>query len=93
MGTMTTDASLYPRHQLHNLRYSRCLRRGFPGCSAVRKNPPANARDSGLISGLGRSSGEGNGNPLQYSCLGNPMNRGACQATVHGVAKESDTTE
>ena len=37
MGTMTTDASLYPRHQLHNLRYSRCLRRGFPGCSAVKK--------------------------------------------------------
>ena len=93
MGTMTTDASLYPRHQLHNLRYSRCLRRGFPGCSAVKKNPPANARDSGLISGLGRSSGEGNGNPLQYSCLGNPMNRGAWWAIVHGNANSTWLSE
>ena len=42
---------------------------------------------------LGRSPGEGNGNPLQYSCLGNPLNRGAWQATVHGVAKESRHTE
>ena len=61
---------------------------GFPSFSAV-KNPPANgggARDSGLIPGSGRSPGEGNGNPLQYSCLGNPMDRGAWQATVHGVA-------
>ena len=41
----------------------------------------------GLIPGLGRSSGEGNGTPLQYSCLENPMNRGAWQATVHGVAR------
>ena len=44
-----------------------------------------NARDPGSIPGLGRSPGEGNGNPLQYSCLENPMNRGACQATVRGV--------
>ena len=51
------------------------------------KNPPANAGDMGSIPGLGRSSGEGNGNPLLYSCLGNPMDRGAWQATVHGVAK------
>ena len=42
--------------------------------------------------GLGRYSGEGNGNPLQYSCLGNPMDRGAWRVTVHGVAKESDMT-
>ena len=46
---------------------------------------PANARDLGSIPGSGRSPGEGNGNPLQYSCLQNPMDRGAWQATVHGV--------
>ena len=54
------------------------------------KNPPANAgdaRDVGLIPGLGKSLEEGNGNPLQYSHLGYPMDRGAWQATVHGVAK------
>ena len=62
---------------------------GFPSFSAV-KNPPANgggARDSGLIPGSRRSPGEGNGKPLQYSCLGNPMDRGAWQATVKGVTK------
>ena len=47
----------------------------------------------GLIPGLGRFPGEGNGNPLQYSCLGNPMDRGAWWATDYGEAKESDTTE
>ena len=54
------------------------------------KNPPASAGDSGdtvSIPGLGRSCGEGNGNPLQYSCLENPMDRGAWWATVHRVAK------
>ena len=54
----------------------------------VVKNPPANAgdkRDSGLIPGLGRSPGGGHGNSLQYSCLENPMDRGAWRATVHGV--------
>ena len=56
----------------------------------VVKNLPANAgdiRDAGLIPGLGKSPGEGNGNPLQYSCLENPIDRGAWQAIVHGVAK------
>ena len=61
------------------------------GGSVVR-NPPANVGDMGSVPGSGRSPGERNGNPLQYACLGNPMDRGAWQATVHGVAKESDTT-
>ena len=65
---------------------------GFPSGLAV-KNLPANAGDAGSIPGLGRSPGEGNGNPLQYSCLENPMDRGAWQAAVHGVAKELDTTQ
>ena len=51
------------------------------------KNPPANAVDVGLIPGEGRSLGEGNGNSLQYSCLGNPMDRGAWRPIVHGVAR------
>ena len=51
------------------------------------KNSPANTGDAGLIPGLERSPGEGNGSPLQYSCLENPMDRGAWWATVHGVAK------
>ena len=61
----------------------------FPGGSVV-KNLPANAADAGdagLISGLGRFSGKGNSNPLQYSCLENPMDRGTWRATVHGVAQ------
>ena len=56
------------------------------------KNPPANAGVADSISGLGRPPEEGNGNPFHYSCLENPMNRGAWWATVHGVA-ESDTME
>ena len=59
---------------------------GFLGDSVV-KNPPANTGDAGLIPGLGRSPGEGNGNPLQYSCLGNPMDKGVWLITVHGVTK------
>ena len=62
-----------------------------PGGSAV-ENPPANAGDAGSIPASGRSLGEGNGNPLQCSCLEDPMNRGAWRATVHGIA-ESDVTE
>ena len=64
---------------------------GFPGGSGV-KNLPGNAADKGLIPGLGRSPGERNGNPLQYPCLGNPINRGTRKTTVHGVANELDTT-
>ena len=63
----------------------------FPGGSVV-KNPPANAGDVGLIPGSGRSPGDGNSNPLQYSCLGNPMDRGAWELQSMGVP-ESDTTE
>ena len=64
----------------------------------VVKNPPAKVgdiRDTGLISGLGRPLGRGNSNPLQYSCLENPMDRGAGQATVHGPqsCKDLDMTE
>ena len=59
---------------------------GFP-CGAVVKNLPANSGDAGLIPGSGRSPGGGNGNPLQYSSLGNPVDKGARQATVHGIAK------
>ena len=62
----------------------------FPGGSVV-KNPPANAGDTGLIPGLERSPGEGNGNPLQHSCLGNPMDRGAWWAVVWG-SEELDMT-
>ena len=60
---------------------------------SVGKTLPANAGDAaytGLTPGLGRYPEEGNGNPLQYSCLGNPMDRGAWQLTVHGVTKKSD---
>ena len=66
----------------------------FPGGSGV-KNPPANAgdtRDAGSIPGLGRSLGIGNNKLLQYSCPENFLDRRAWQATIHGVAKESDTT-
>ena len=63
---------------------------GFPGGALVVKNPTANAgdiRDASLIPRLGRSPGEGHGNPLQHSCLETPMDRGAWWATIHGVAK------
>ena len=64
----------------------------FPGGLAV-KNLPANAGDVGLISELGRSPGEGSGNPLQYYSLENFMDRGAWRAIVMGSQKELDTTE
>ena len=57
------------------------------------KNPPANPGDAGFIPGSEKSPGEENGNPLQYFCLGDPMDREASQATVHGVKKESEKTE
>ena len=60
---------------------------------SIVKDPPANAGDVNSIPGSGRSLGEGNGNPLQDSCLGNPMDRGAWWAAVCGFAKEMDTVE
>ena len=83
---------------VHSVGLDKCLMtrahhyRGFPGGSVV-KNPPANAEDVGSVPGLGRSPGGGNGNPLQYSWLENSMDIGAWRAPVHGVAKESGTTE
>ena len=71
------------------MKLSKKEKMSFPGGSVV-KNPPANAgdaRDAGSISGSGRSPGVGTGNPLQYSCLENSMDREAWLATVHGVAK------
>ena len=68
------------------------LRGEFPGGSAI-KASAWNAGDPGSIPGSGRSPGEGNGNPLQYSCLENPMEGGTWWATVHAVSKELDTTE
>ena len=63
----------------------------FPGGSVV-KNPPATVGDVGLISGSGRSPGIGNGNPFQYSFLGNSMDRGSWLAIIHRVAEVSDMT-
>ena len=63
----------------------------FPGGSVV-KNSPANAGEVGLIPCSGRSPGERNCNPVRYSCLENPMNRGVWPATIHGITKESNTT-
>ena len=63
----------------------------FPGGSVV-KNPPANAGDVGSIPRSRRCPRVGNGNPLQYSCLGNPMDRGTWRAIVQGVTKETDMT-
>ena len=68
-----------------------CLRGSFPH-SSDGKESACSAGDPGLIPGLGRSPGEGNGKPLQYSCLENPMDIGAWWPPVHGVA-ESGTTE
>ena len=78
--------------KVRNIIYS-CLYRSvsFPCGSAVR-NPPASA-DVGSVPWAGRCPEEGNGNPLQCSCLGNPTDRGAWWATVRGVTKESDTIQ
>ena len=86
----------YPKKVLYvTIKYYVMLCYGTSQVVLVVKNPPANAgdvRDSGLIPGSGRSAGAGNGNPFQYSCLGNPMDRGAWGATVHRVT-DADMTE
>ena len=68
------------------------MQEGFPTGSVI-KNPPANAGDAGLAPWWGRSPREGKCNPLQYSCLGNPMDREAWWATISGILKELDMTE
>ena len=78
------------------IKFKDVLRRKDINISSMVKNPLASAGDPGdasLITGSGRTSGEDNGNPIQYSCLKNPMDRGDCGATVCGGHKESDTTE
>ena len=71
-------------HSFQDTLIKKCIY--YPGGSVV-KNLPADAGNAGLTPGSGRSPGEVNGNPLQYFCLGNPMDREAWRATVHGVAK------
>ena len=94
---MTTKSSRYytapfpgRETKVKRIKHLVSVTRGFPGGSMV-KNLPVNAGDNGSIPGSGRSPGKGNGNTLQYSCLGNPMDRGAWWATVYEVA-ESDMT-
>ena len=77
---------LFPLFCFHKCYSSLLLCMSFP-CSSLNKESACNAGDLGLIPGSGRSSREGNGNPPQYSCLENPMDRGAWQATVQGVAR------
>ena len=88
-GSFENFASIRKLERGMQLKKPRSL--GFPGGSVV-KNLPANAGDVCSIPGLGRSLGKRNDNPLQYSCLGNPTDRGAWRAIIHGVANELDTT-
>ena len=95
-GASYKSGTLQPFPQLDHLLselgttyYHPFIMRGFPG-SAVLKTSPNNAGDSGLIPGSGQSPGEGNGNPLQYSCLENPVDRGAWRATVNRVTVGHD---
>ena len=86
-GKETYEESIYKYTNYLNIYIY--IHQGFPGCASG-KEPTASAGDTGdmgLIPWSGRSAGGGNGNPLQYSCLENPMDRGAWQATVHGVEK------
>ena len=89
LQTLPLTCSLHPRFA-RDCSWSVLCVHWASQLALVVKNPPANAgdlRDMGWILGLGRSPGEGNSNPLQYSCLENPMDRGAWWDTVHGVTK------
>ena len=84
--------SLWPSCQAPSLQRFPTLYKDFPDASVGKESAfcnPADTGNVGSIPGSGRSPGEGNGNPLQYSCLGNPMERGTWRATGHGVVKES----
>ena len=83
---MESDSSAKHWYSLSFLKNNSIISWSFSSGSVV-KNPPADAGDVGSIPGSRRSLGEGSGNPLQYSSLGNPMDRGAWQVTVHEVAK------
>ena len=89
-GTLSVRVSTKEFHKSTILSTAPCCR-GFPGGSEV-KASACNVGDPGPIPGSGRSPGEGNGNPLQYSFLENPMDRGAWSTTIHGVT-DSDKTE
>ena len=87
MESLLFPCFLRPSWAVSNSKIRRFLYIRASPVALVVKNLPANAGDTGLIPGSGRSPGEKNGNPLQYSCLGNPMDGGAWWATVHGVSK------
>ena len=97
---MNVESSLELVQVFFLQKYLNCLytappfmaQKGFSGSAEV-KASACNVGDLGLIPGSGRSPGEGNGNPLQYSCLENSMDRGAWWATVHGFTKELGTSE
>ena len=84
--SLWTEEPVYLQRTLFKVHNYLTFKRGFPGGS-YGKESTCSAGDLGLIPGLGRSPGEGNDNPLQYSCLRNAMGRGAWGATVHGVSK------
>ena len=81
---------VFVEHLLCTRHFTTNVNSGLPWCLSDQESD-CQARGAGLIPGWGRCPGEGNGNPLQYSCLGNPMDRGAWQMTIHGATKESDT--
>ena len=87
-------SSFFLKKELHFIKPSEAFL-SFPGGTVVKNLPisAGDARDVGSIPGSGRSPGGGHGNPLQYSCLENPMDRGAWRATIHGDHKELNMTE